>query len=163
MGVAGSNPANHAHKYPPSCPVGQQQRVAIARALAMDPSVLLFDEPTPALDPELVSEALSVMSELAADGTTMVVVTHEMRFAREVADWVVFMNHGRIPVQGPPETVFRPLRRTAPGTVLRRDRPRVNPVGPVCGRADRGAAALLSNAPRPATTPGRSAGICGMS
>jgi ABC-type polar amino acid transport system ATPase subunit len=80
--------------------------VAIARALAMDPSVLLFDEPTPALDPELVSEALSVMSELAADGTTMVVVTHEMRFAREVADWVVFMNHGRILVQGPPETSF---------------------------------------------------------
>jgi len=74
--------------------------------LAMDPSVLLFDEPTSALDPELVGEVLSVMSELAADGTTMVVVTHEMRFAREVADWVVFMDQGRVVVQGPPETVF---------------------------------------------------------
>jgi len=78
----------------------------IARALATDPSVLLFDEPTSALDPELVGEVLSVMSDLAADGTTMVVVTHEMRFAREVADWVVFMNQGRILAQGPPETVF---------------------------------------------------------
>lgn len=97
---------SHAHKYPHQLSGGQQQRVAIARALAMDPSVLLFDEPTSALDPELVGEVLSVMSELAADGTTMVVVTHEMRFAREVADWVVFMNHGRILVQGPPETVF---------------------------------------------------------
>ncbi|WP_372503913.1 amino acid ABC transporter ATP-binding protein [Streptomyces neyagawaensis] len=97
---------SHAHKYPHQLSGGQQQRVAIARALAMNPSVLLFDEPTSALDPELVGEVLSVMSDLAADGTTMVVVTHEMRFAREVADWVVFMNHGRILVQGPPETVF---------------------------------------------------------
>jgi len=96
----------HAHKYPHQLSGGQQQRVAIARALAMDPSVLLFDEPTSALDPELVGEVLSVMSQLAADGTTMVVVTHEMRFAREVADWVVFMDQGRILVQGPPETVF---------------------------------------------------------
>ena len=96
----------HAHKYPHQLSGGQQQRVAIARALAMDPSVLLFDEPTSALDPELVGEVLSVMSELAADGTTMVVVTHEMRFAREVADWVVFMDQGRVVVQGPPETVF---------------------------------------------------------
>ncbi|MFC8342536.1 amino acid ABC transporter permease/ATP-binding protein [Streptomyces sp. NPDC057280] len=97
---------SHAHKYPHQLSGGQQQRVAIARALAMDPSVLLFDEPTSALDPELVGEVLSVMSDLAADGTTMVVVTHEMRFAREVADWVVFMNQGRILAQGPPETVF---------------------------------------------------------
>ena len=96
----------HAHKYPHQLSGGQQQRVAIARALAMEPSVLLFDEPTSALDPELVGEVLSVMSELAADGTTMVVVTHEMRFAREVADWVVFMDQGRVVVQGPPETVF---------------------------------------------------------
>ncbi|WP_416962465.1 amino acid ABC transporter permease/ATP-binding protein [Streptomyces sp. Agncl-13] len=96
----------HAHKYPHQLSGGQQQRVAIARALAMDPSVLLFDEPTSALDPELVGEVLSVMSELAADGTTMVVVTHEMRFAREVADWVVFMDQGRVLVQGPPEDVF---------------------------------------------------------
>ncbi|WP_438271231.1 amino acid ABC transporter permease/ATP-binding protein [Streptomyces prunicolor] len=96
----------HAHKYPHQLSGGQQQRVAIARALAMDPSVLLFDEPTSALDPELVGEVLSVMSELAADGTTMVVVTHEMRFAREIADWVVFMDQGRVVVQGPPETVF---------------------------------------------------------
>ncbi|MCX4907448.1 amino acid ABC transporter ATP-binding protein [Streptomyces sp. NBC_00878] len=96
----------HAHKYPHQLSGGQQQRVAIARALAMDPSVLLFDEPTSALDPELVGEVLSVMGELAAEGTTMVVVTHEMRFAREVADWVVFMDQGRVLVQGPPETVF---------------------------------------------------------
>jgi polar amino acid transport system permease protein len=96
----------HAHKYPHQLSGGQQQRVAIARALAMEPSVLLFDEPTSALDPELVGEVLSVMSELAADGTTMVVVTHEMRFAREVADWVVFMDQGRVLVQGPPEAVF---------------------------------------------------------
>ena len=96
----------HAHKYPHQLSGGQQQRVAIARALAMDPSVLLFDEPTSALDPELVGEVLTVMSELAADGTTMVVVTHEMRFAREVADWVVFMDQGRVLVQGPPEEVF---------------------------------------------------------
>lgn len=96
----------HAHKYPHQLSGGQQQRVAIARALAMDPSVLLFDEPTSALDPELVGEVLTVMSELAADGTTMVVVTHEMRFAREVADWVVFMDQGSVLVQGPPEEVF---------------------------------------------------------
>jgi polar amino acid transport system permease protein len=96
----------HAHKYPHQLSGGQQQRVAIARALAMEPSVLLFDEPTSALDPELVGEVLSVMSELAADGTTMVVVTHEMRFARQIADWVVFMDQGRVLVQGPPEAVF---------------------------------------------------------
>ena len=96
----------HAHKYPHQLSGGQQQRVAIARTLAMTPSVLLFDEPTSALDPELVGEVLAVISDLAAEGTTMVVVTHEMSFARDVADWVVFMDHGRIVRQGPPEEIF---------------------------------------------------------
>jgi len=96
----------HAHKYPHQLSGGQQQRVAIARALAMTPSVMLFDEPTSALDPELVGEVLAVIADLAAEGTTMVVVTHEMPFAREVADWVVFMDHGRIVRQGPPEDIF---------------------------------------------------------
>ena len=96
----------HAHKYPHQLSGGQQQRVAIARALAMAPTVMLFDEPTSALDPELVGEVLAVVADLAAEGTTMVVVTHEMRFAREVADWVVFMDHGRIVSQGPPEEIF---------------------------------------------------------
>jgi polar amino acid transport system permease protein len=96
----------HADKYPHQLSGGQQQRVAIARALAMTPSVMLFDEPTSALDPELVGEVLGVITDLAAEGTTMVVVTHEMAFAREVADWVVFMDHGRILRQGPPEEIF---------------------------------------------------------
>ena len=96
----------HAHKYPHQLSGGQQQRVAIARALAMAPTVMLFDEPTSALDPELVGEVLAVVGDLAAEGTTMVVVTHEMRFAREVADWVVFMDYGRIVRQGPPEEIF---------------------------------------------------------
>ena len=98
--------AGHADKYPHQLSGGQQQRVAIARALAMDPSVMLFDEPTSALDPELVGEVLSVMRELAAEGMTMVVVTHEMRFAQQVADWVVFMDHGRVLQQGPPQDIF---------------------------------------------------------
>jgi polar amino acid transport system ATP-binding protein len=85
---------------------GQQQRVAIARALAMDPHVMLFDEVTSALDPELVKEVLDVMRELAREGMTMIVVTHEMGFAREVADRVVFMDEGRIIEQGPPEEVL---------------------------------------------------------
>jgi polar amino acid transport system permease protein len=96
----------HADKYPHQLSGGQQQRVAIARALAMTPSVMLFDEPTSALDPELVGEVLGVITDLAAEGTTMVVVTHEMAFAREVADWVVFMDHGRILRQGPPGEIF---------------------------------------------------------
>ncbi|MBK0419278.1 ABC transporter permease subunit [Leucobacter sp. CSA1] len=96
----------HADKYPHQLSGGQQQRVAIARALAMEPEVLLFDEPTSALDPELVDEVLRVMTELAAEGLTMVVVTHEMRFAREVADWVVFMDQGVIVEEGPAEEVF---------------------------------------------------------
>ena len=85
---------------------GQKQRVAIARAMAMDPEVLLFDEPTSALDPEMVGEVLAVMKELAAEGMTMVVVTHEMGFAREVSDRVIFMADGLIVEEGPPAQVF---------------------------------------------------------
>ncbi|MEJ3652475.1 ABC transporter permease subunit [Actinomycetes bacterium KLBMP 9759] len=96
----------HAHKYPHQLSGGQQQRVAIARALAVEPSVMLFDEPTSALDPELVGEVLAVMRNLASEGMTMVVVTHEMRFVREVADWVVFMDHGTIRRQGRPDDLF---------------------------------------------------------
>lgn len=86
----------HAHKYPGQMSGGQQQRVAIARALAMDPVCMLFDEPTSALDPEMINEVLDVMGELAQDGMTMMCVTHEMGFARRVADRVIFMDHGRI-------------------------------------------------------------------
>jgi polar amino acid transport system ATP-binding protein len=85
---------------------GQQQRVAIARALAMEPKVMLFDEPTSALDPEMIKEVLDVMRDLAREGMTMVVVSHEMGFAREVADRVVFMDHGEIVEEGPPEHLF---------------------------------------------------------
>ncbi|MBR1532847.1 MAG: amino acid ABC transporter ATP-binding protein, partial [Ruminococcus sp.] len=85
---------------------GQQQRVAIARALAMNPDIMLFDEPTSALDPEMVGEVLDVMKELAAEGMTMIVVTHEMGFAREVADRVLFMADGVIMEQGTPEELF---------------------------------------------------------
>ncbi len=85
---------------------GQKQRVAIARALAMDPEVLLFDEPTSALDPEMVGEVLSVMQELAQEGMTMLVVTHEMAFARDVSSQVVYMNRGVICEQGSPAQVF---------------------------------------------------------
>lgn len=92
--------------YPRKLSGGQQQRVAIARALAMNPKIMLFDEPTSALDPELVSEVLTVMKELAREGMTMVVVTHEMAFAREVADRVIYMHNGIIEEQGHPEEVF---------------------------------------------------------
>jgi len=85
---------------------GQQQRTAIARALCMEPKVLMFDEPTSALDPELIGEVLSVMEDLAHEGTTMIVVTHEMHFAREAADRVVFMEEGQIVEQGPPEQIL---------------------------------------------------------
>ena len=95
-----------ADKRPGQLSGGQQQRVAIARSLAMEPKVLLFDEPTSALDPEMISEVLDVMVELAEDGMTMVVVTHEMGFARKVADQVVFMDEGEIVEAGPPETFF---------------------------------------------------------
>jgi polar amino acid transport system ATP-binding protein len=93
-------------EYPARLSGGQKQRVAIARALCMEPKVLLFDEPTSALDPELIGEVLHVMEELAHEGTTMIVVTHEMHFAREAADRVVFMEDGVILEQGPPEQVL---------------------------------------------------------
>ncbi|WP_176827977.1 ATP-binding cassette domain-containing protein [Ruegeria marina] len=92
--------------YPLFLSGGQQQRAAIARALAVDPAVMLFDEPTSALDPELVGEVLNVMRDLAAEGRTMLVVTHEMNFAREVADHVVYLYQGRIEEQGPPSQIF---------------------------------------------------------
>ncbi|CAM3138704.1 amino acid ABC transporter ATP-binding protein [Streptomyces albus] len=95
-----------AHKYPAQLSGGQQQRVAIARALAMDPQALLFDEPTSALDPEMISEVLEVMQQLARDGMTMVVVTHEMGFARSAANRVVFMADGRIVEDRSPEEFF---------------------------------------------------------
>ncbi|WP_306856155.1 MULTISPECIES: amino acid ABC transporter ATP-binding protein [unclassified Streptomyces] len=98
--------ADKADAYPAQLSGGQQQRVAIARALALEPRLLLFDEPTSALDPELVGEVLDVIRDLAAQGTTMIVVTHEIAFAREVADTVVFMADGRIVEQGPPEAVL---------------------------------------------------------
>jgi len=92
--------------YPGNLSGGQMQRVAIARALAMEPKVMLFDEPTSALDPEIVGEVLAVMKDLARDGMTMVVVTHEMGFAREVADRVIFMDQGLIVEEGPPDQVL---------------------------------------------------------
>ncbi|MER7134355.1 amino acid ABC transporter ATP-binding protein [Streptosporangium saharense] len=92
--------------YPGQLSGGQQQRVAIARALALEPKVILFDEPTSALDPELVGEVLDVVKDLARSGTTMIVVTHEVGFAREVADTVVFMDDGRVVEQGPPAQVL---------------------------------------------------------
>ncbi|WP_105207438.1 amino acid ABC transporter ATP-binding protein [Streptococcus suis] len=95
-----------AQAYPQSLSGGQQQRIAIARGLAMDPDVLLFDEPTSALDPEMVGEVLAVMQDLAKSGMTMVIVTHEMGFAREVADRVIFMDGGYIVEDGTPEEVF---------------------------------------------------------
>ena len=95
-----------ANAYPNQLSGGQKQRVAIVRALAMEPDVMLFDEPTSALDPEMVGEVLEVMKELAREGMTMVVVTHEMGFAREVADRVVFMADGVIAEQGTPEEIF---------------------------------------------------------
>lgn len=99
--------ADRANAYPIQLSGGQKQRVAIARALAMSPDIMLFDEPTSALDPEMVGEVLNVMKELASDGMTMVIVTHEIGFAREVADRVVFMDGGYIVEQGTPEEVIR--------------------------------------------------------
>lgn len=93
--------------FPPQLSGGQKQRIAIARALAMNPDVLLFDEPTSALDPEMVGEVLALMKDLAQDGMTMVVVTHEIGFAAEVADRIIFMDHGKIIETGTPETVIR--------------------------------------------------------
>ena len=93
--------------YPNSLSGGQKQRIAIARALAMEPDVMLFDEPTSALDPEMVGEVLNVMKSLASDGMTMVVVTHEMGFAKEVGDRILFMDEGRIIEEGTPEEIFQ--------------------------------------------------------
>jgi general L-amino acid transport system ATP-binding protein len=96
-----------ANRYPSSLSGGQQQRVAIARALAMQPRLMLFDEPTSALDPEMVNEVLQVMKELALSGMTMIVVTHEMGFAKEVADRIIFFDQGRIVEQGQPHEFFK--------------------------------------------------------
>lgn len=93
--------------YPGYLSGGQQQRGAIARVLAVDPEVILFDEPTSALDPELVGEVLSVMRDLAEEGRTMIIVTHEMKFAADVADQVMFLNQGRVEEQGPPDAIFQ--------------------------------------------------------
>lgn len=98
--------AEKAEQYPSQLSGGQQQRVAIARSLAMEPKLMLFDEPTSALDPELVGEVLEVMKRLAMDGMTMVVVTHEMGFAREVCDRVFFMDEGVIMEEGDPNQIF---------------------------------------------------------
>ena len=98
--------SNKATAYPSSLSGGQKQRIAIARALAMEPDVMLFDEPTSALDPEMVGEVLSVMKDLAKEGMTMVVVTHEMGFAREVGDRILFMDNGNIVEQGTPDEIF---------------------------------------------------------
>ena len=98
--------ANKAKAYPQSLSGGQQQRVAIARSLAMKPEVMLFDEPTSALDPEMVNDVLNVMKQLAADGMTMIIVTHEMSFAKDIADKVLFMDKGKIADQGSADYIF---------------------------------------------------------
>ena len=102
--------ADQAHKYPGQLSGGQQQRVAIARSLCMRPEVMLFDEPTSALDPEMIKEVLDVMIELAREGMTMLCVTHEMGFAKTVADRVIFMDQGQIIEEAPPETFFNQPR-----------------------------------------------------
>ncbi len=116
--------------YPSQLSGGQKQRVAIARALAMQPGVMLFDEPTSALDPELVGEVLSVMKQLAAEGMTMIVVSHEMAFAREVGDWLVYMDEGKIVEVGRPEQVFEDPRHERTKTFLSRVRDPNNSRGP---------------------------------
>jgi polar amino acid transport system ATP-binding protein len=112
--------ADRAHSVPAQLSGGQQQRVAIARALAMDPALMLFDEPTSALDPELVGEVLAVMRDLAEEGMTMLVVTHEMIFAREVGDRVIFLDDGIILEEGPPEQVLGSPREERTQSFLRR-------------------------------------------
>ena len=112
--------ADKAEAYPASLSGGQQQRVAIARALAMEPKVMLFDEPTSALDPELVGEVLAVMTKLAESGMTMIVVTHEMGFAREVADRVIFMDGGYIVEEGHPSDVLVNPKEERTRTFLKR-------------------------------------------
>jgi len=112
--------AGHAGQYPQELSGGQQQRVAIARALAMDPEVMLFDEATSALDPELVGEVLEIMRDLVVQGMTMAVVTHEMGFARQVADRVLFMDHGVIVEEGTPQQIFEAPREERTRDFLRR-------------------------------------------
>ena len=112
--------AHKATAYPAQLSGGQQQRVAIARALAMRPQVMLFDEVTSALDPELVGEVLRVMRQLAQDGMTMLIVTHEMDFARQVADRIVFMDAGRIVEEGAPSEIFRTPRHERTRLFLQR-------------------------------------------
>jgi ABC-type polar amino acid transport system, ATPase component len=111
---------DQAGKYRGQLSGGQQQRVAIARALAMEPKVMLFDEPTSALDPEMVGEVLDVMRDLARGGMTMLVVTHEMGFAREVADRVIFMDGGQIVEEGRPEEIFSRPREERTRSFLQR-------------------------------------------
>ena len=110
----------HAYKYPDELSGGQQQRVASARALANDPEIVMFDEPTSALDPELIGEVLNVMTKLAKEGTTMIVVTHEMSFAADVASKVIFMEGGKIVEQGPPEQVLKNPTEESTKRFLRR-------------------------------------------
>ncbi len=112
--------ADKANAYPAELSGGQQQRVSIARALAMDPKLILFDEPTSALDPELIGEVLAVMEDLAKSGMTMLVVTHEMGFARTVADEIIFMEKGVIVEQGPPEQIFSSPKHPRTAEFLRR-------------------------------------------
>jgi len=112
--------AAKADAYPAELSGGQQQRVAIARCLAMDPKVMFFDEPTSALDPELTGEVLQVMDELAREGMTMLVVSHELGFARRAAHEIIFMEHGRIVEQGPPDQLFSQPREQRTGEFLRR-------------------------------------------
>lgn len=112
--------------YPNHLSGGQQQRVAIARSLAMQPRLMLFDEPTSALDPELVGEVLGTMRQLATDGMTMIIVTHEMDFAREVADRIVYVDQGQILEQGPPEEVFFAPRHERTRSFLRRTRQNIS-------------------------------------
>ncbi|MBC7318323.1 amino acid ABC transporter ATP-binding protein [Candidatus Bipolaricaulota bacterium] len=112
--------ADKAKAYPAELSGGQQQRVSIARALAMDPKLILFDEPTSALDPELIGEVLAVMEDLAKSGMTMLVVTHEMGFARSVADEIIFMEKGVILEQGPPEQIFYSPKHPRTAEFLRR-------------------------------------------
>ena len=112
--------SNYINAKPKQLSGGQKQRVAIARALSMEPDVILFDEPTSALDPEMVGEVLKIMKELAESGLTMLVVTHEMEFAREVSDRVVFMNNGVIEEEGTPEEIFNNPKKERTREFLKR-------------------------------------------
>ena len=112
--------ADKANAFPAQLSGGQQQRVSIARALAMDPKLILFDEPTSALDPELIGEVLNVMIELAKEGMTMLAVTHEMGFARSVADSIIFMESGVIAEEGTPQALFTSPKHPRTGQFLRK-------------------------------------------